>query len=80
MQEAAIEEYFKPIDKESQALMEMQLKGEEKTMIEMVKAMQQQALHEKLEAEKNAKGYHVDTNENDLDPASPAAPQEASMR
>ncbi|XP_007039702.2 PREDICTED: uncharacterized protein LOC18606177 isoform X1 [Theobroma cacao] len=52
--EAAIEEYFKPIDKEAEMLMKMQLEGEEKTMKEMVAAMQQQALLEKAEAEKIA--------------------------
>ncbi|PIN16705.1 hypothetical protein CDL12_10643 [Handroanthus impetiginosus] len=52
--EAAIEEYFKPIDKEAEFIMKMQLEGEEKTMREMVKAMQTQALLEKAEAEKTA--------------------------
>ncbi|KAL2242829.1 UNVERIFIED_CONTAM: hypothetical protein Sindi_0400900, partial [Sesamum indicum] len=46
-QEAAIEEYFKPIDKEAEYIMKMQLEGEEKTMREMMKAMQTQALLEK---------------------------------
>ncbi|KAI3455154.1 hypothetical protein Pfo_011817 [Paulownia fortunei] len=50
--EAAIEEYFKPIDKEAEFIMKMQLEGEEKTMREMMKAMQTQALLEKAEAEK----------------------------
>ncbi|KAL0318980.1 UNVERIFIED_CONTAM: hypothetical protein Sangu_2054200 [Sesamum angustifolium] len=45
--EAAIEEYFKPIDKEAEYIMKMQLEGEEKTMREMMKAMQTQALLEK---------------------------------
>ncbi|KAL0397200.1 UNVERIFIED_CONTAM: protein BONZAI 1 [Sesamum calycinum] len=51
-QEAAIEEYFKPIDKEAEIIMKMQLEGEEKTMREMMTAMQRQALLEKAEAEK----------------------------
>ncbi|KAL0380299.1 UNVERIFIED_CONTAM: hypothetical protein Sangu_0094200 [Sesamum angustifolium] len=50
--EAAIEEYFKPIDKEAEIIMKMQLEGEEKTMREMMTAMQRQALLEKAEAEK----------------------------
>lgn len=62
VQEGAIEEYFKPIDKEAQTIMDMQLKGEDKTMREMLKTMQQQALLEKLEAEKTAKVHHVDKN------------------
>ncbi|KAL7099449.1 hypothetical protein ACP275_09G085200 [Erythranthe tilingii] len=52
--EAAIEEYFKPVDKEAEFIMKMQLEGEEKTMKDMMKAMQTQALLEKAEAEKTA--------------------------
>ncbi|XP_022971857.1 uncharacterized protein LOC111470545 isoform X7 [Cucurbita maxima] len=48
--ESAIEEYFKPIDKEAEALMKVQLEGEERTMKNMVKVMQQQALFENAEA------------------------------
>ncbi|XP_022971852.1 uncharacterized protein LOC111470545 isoform X2 [Cucurbita maxima] len=47
--ESAIEEYFKPIDKEAEALMKVQLEGEERTMKNMVKVMQQQALFENAE-------------------------------
>ncbi|KAK6127830.1 hypothetical protein DH2020_038432 [Rehmannia glutinosa] len=54
-QEAAIEEYFKPIDKEAELIMKTQLEGEEKSMREMVMAMQRQALLEKVEAEKKCK-------------------------
>ncbi|RXH97164.1 hypothetical protein DVH24_035832 [Malus domestica] len=53
-QEAQIEEYFKPIDKEAEMIMKTQLEGEERTMKEMMKAMHQQALLEKTEAEKEA--------------------------
>eukprot|EP00268_Persea_americana_P039780 TRINITY_DN3941_c0_g2_i2.p1 TRINITY_DN3941_c0_g2~~TRINITY_DN3941_c0_g2_i2.p1 ORF type:complete len:154 (+),score=52.43 TRINITY_DN3941_c0_g2_i2:422-883(+) len=60
--EAAIEEYFKPIDKEAQIIMNMQLEGEEKTMKEMMKAMQEQALLEKASAEKMAKMSSADAN------------------
>ncbi|KAL3835414.1 hypothetical protein ACJIZ3_010150 [Penstemon smallii] len=52
--EAAIEEYFKPIDKEAEYILKAQLEGEEKTMKQMMKAMQTQALFEKAEAEKAA--------------------------
>ncbi|XP_012070090.1 uncharacterized protein LOC105632341 isoform X3 [Jatropha curcas] len=52
--EAAIEEYFKPIDKEAEIIMKMQLEGEDKSMKEMMKAMQTQATLEKAEAEKTA--------------------------
>ncbi|KAG7011487.1 hypothetical protein SDJN02_26393, partial [Cucurbita argyrosperma subsp. argyrosperma] len=49
--ESAIEEYFKPIDKEAETLMKVQLEGEERSMKNMVKVMQQQ-LFEKAEAGK----------------------------
>nr|XP_010930865.1 uncharacterized protein LOC105051920 [Elaeis guineensis]XP_010930866.1 uncharacterized protein LOC105051920 [Elaeis guineensis]XP_010930867.1 uncharacterized protein LOC105051920 [Elaeis guineensis]XP_010930868.1 uncharacterized protein LOC105051920 [Elaeis guineensis] len=42
--EAAIEEYFKPIDKNAEIIMNMQLEKEEKQMKEMVKAMHEQAM------------------------------------
>ncbi|XP_057767698.1 uncharacterized protein LOC130987982 [Salvia miltiorrhiza] len=53
--EAAIEDYFKPIDKEAEMIMKAQLEGEEKTMKMMVATMQRQALLEKAEAEADAK-------------------------
>ncbi|XP_030471135.1 uncharacterized protein LOC115689271 [Syzygium oleosum] len=60
--ESAIEEYFKPIDKQAEAIMKMQLEGEERTMKEMVKTMQRQALHEREDLDKltNAKCADVD--------------------
>ncbi|KAJ8644803.1 hypothetical protein MRB53_006551 [Persea americana] len=60
--EATIEEYFKPIDREAQIIMNMQLEGEEKTMREMMKAMQEQAVLEKAAAEKMAKMSSADAN------------------
>lgn len=50
--ESAIEEYFKPIDKEAETIMKIQLDGEEKRAREMVKRMQAQALLEQAEAER----------------------------
>ncbi|XP_042954037.1 uncharacterized protein LOC122290431 isoform X2 [Carya illinoinensis] len=58
--EAAIEEYFKPIDKEAEILMKMKLEGEEKTLKEMMKTMHQQASLEKGEAEKNSTIHQAD--------------------
>lgn len=52
--EAAIEEYFKPIDKEAEMIMKAQLEGEERSMREMMATMQRQALLEKEEAEADA--------------------------
>ncbi|XP_058114958.1 uncharacterized protein LOC131257978 [Magnolia sinica] len=68
--EAAIEEYFKPIDKEAQIIMNIQLEGEEKTMREMMKAMQEQALLEKAAAENIAKAGISDGNHHNQDTAS----------
>lgn len=79
LQEAAIEEYFKPLDKEAERIMKVQLEGEEKRMREMMSAMQQQALLEKAEAEKNAKVHSVDTEVSDKDLESSAA-QQANVR
>lgn len=59
--------------------MKMQLEGEEKTMREMMKAMQQQALLEKTESNKNVKVHDVDTNQNQ-DPSSSTAPHQAQIR
>ncbi|CAA0806840.1 Unknown protein [Striga hermonthica] len=58
--EAAIEEHFKPIDKEAEIIMKTQLEGEEKSMREMVMAMQRQALLEQAEAERiaNSRNYN----------------------
>ncbi|KAK4748508.1 hypothetical protein SAY87_015094 [Trapa incisa] len=50
--EAAIEELFKPIDKQAEMIMKMQLEGEERRMKDMMKAMQQQTLLEKEKMEK----------------------------
>ena len=48
MQEASFEDYFKPIDKQAEFIMNKQLEGEEKSM----KVMQTRALLEKHEAGK----------------------------
>lgn len=60
--ESAIEDYFKPIDKQAEAIMKMQLEGEERTMKEMVRTMQRQALLEREDLDKlaNAKCADVD--------------------
>lgn len=52
--EVAINEYFKPVDKQAEMIVEMQLQEEEKTMKQMMQAMKAQALLDKEEAEKNA--------------------------
>ncbi|XP_058009484.1 uncharacterized protein LOC110647825 isoform X2 [Hevea brasiliensis] len=79
--EAAIEEYFKPIDKEAEIIMKMQLEGEEKTMKEMMKAMQTQALLERAEAEKSVNSHHEDKNQQSQQmDSSTSAKQHAQMR
>ncbi|PON97869.1 IIIB transcription factor [Trema orientale] len=77
--EAAIEDYFKPIDKEAESIMKVQLEGEEKTMREMMTAMQQQALLEKAEAERNAKVHNEDTKASNQDSETSGSHQ-AQMR
>ncbi|TYH40558.1 hypothetical protein ES332_D12G255200v1 [Gossypium tomentosum] len=78
--EAAIEEYFKPIDKEVETIMKIQLDGEEKTMKEMMATMQRQALLEKMEAEKIANTHQPDTNQGNHDATTSSRSQDAQMR
>ncbi|KAA3460293.1 brain acid soluble protein 1-like protein [Gossypium australe] len=78
--EAAIEEYFKPIDKEVETIMKIQLDGEEKTMKEMMATMQRQALLEKMEAEKIAITRQPDANQGNQDATTSSRSQDAQMR
>ncbi|CAL9110020.1 uncharacterized protein LOC135588564 isoform X2 [Musa acuminata AAA Group] len=50
--EAAIEEYFKPIDKSAEIIMNMQLQKDEKQAKEMLKVMQEQAMIQREMAQK----------------------------
>ncbi|XWS62052.1 hypothetical protein CRYUN_Cryun07bG0177900 [Craigia yunnanensis] len=77
--EASIEEYFKPIDKEAEMIMKIQLDGEEKTMKEMMATMQKQALLEKAEAEKIANTHQPEPNQSNQD-ATSSSSQHAQMR
>ncbi|AES72152.1 hypothetical protein MtrunA17_Chr3g0123561 [Medicago truncatula] len=61
--EVAIEEYFKPLDKEAEILMTMQLQGEEKTSEMMMKALQEQAMRQQVETEKSASMHQTDNIE-----------------
>mgnify|MGYP004705695391 CR=1 FL=1 len=79
LQEAAIEDYFKPIDKQADIIMKMQLEGEERKMKDMMRAMQQQALLEKAEAEKTAPGQTTDINQQ-TEEKQPAKPSHAELR
>ncbi|KAE9593833.1 hypothetical protein Lal_00036518 [Lupinus albus] len=52
--EAAIEEYFKPLDGEAEIIMKMQLEREEQTSHMMMNALEEQAALQAAEAERNA--------------------------
>ncbi|BAT97160.1 hypothetical protein LR48_Vigan11g133100 [Vigna angularis] len=65
--EAAIEDYFKPLDNEAEIIMKMQLQGEERTSEMMMKALEKQASLQQVEAEKNAIMHKVDNSEANLD-------------
>lgn len=81
VQEAAIEEYFKPIDKDAEIIMKMQLEGEEKSMKEMMKVMQTQTLLERAEAEKGANSHNLDTNQHSRETdSSSSTKQHAQIR
>ncbi|GAA0154612.1 hypothetical protein LIER_37924 [Lithospermum erythrorhizon] len=58
--EVAIEKYFNSVDKDAEMIMEVQLKEEEKSMKEMMKIMQKQALLEKTEAEVISDKHNAD--------------------
>ncbi|XP_039022590.1 uncharacterized protein LOC120155084 isoform X2 [Hibiscus syriacus] len=78
--EAAIEEYFKPIDKEAETIMKIQLDGEEKTMKQMMATMQREAFLEKMEAEKMANICQQDVNQSNQDATTLSSSQHAQMR
>ncbi|KAK3023232.1 hypothetical protein RJ639_043344 [Escallonia herrerae] len=61
--EAAIDKYFKPLDKEAEMIVKMQLEGEEKRMKDMMQAMQKQALLERAEAERIANVQSVEAKQ-----------------
>lgn len=53
--ETAINEYFKPVDKQAEMIVDMQLQEEEKTMKQMMQAMKLQALEKEMEKNANLK-------------------------
>ncbi|KAK7286813.1 hypothetical protein RJT34_22076 [Clitoria ternatea] len=61
--EAAIEEYFKPLDQEAEIIMKMQVQKEERTSEMMMKALEEQASLQKVEAEKVSSTPQVDHSE-----------------
>ncbi|CAH9086593.1 unnamed protein product [Cuscuta europaea] len=67
--ESQINEYFKPIEKEAEIIMDMQLEREATTMTDMMAEMHRQALLQQIEAEKKKatqnleKSKHLQENE-----------------
>lgn len=55
VQEAQIEDYFKPIDKQAGTIMEVQLESEKKTMGTMMNATQAETIRKIEEAERLAR-------------------------
>lgn len=68
--EAAIDDYFKPINTEAEAIVKMQLEGEENRTKEMMNILQKQAFLEKHQAQKLLSAENVVTNKHDQDKAS----------
>ncbi|XP_049361881.1 uncharacterized protein LOC125826573 [Solanum verrucosum] len=60
--ETAITDYFKPLDQQAEEVVKMQLKGDEKRKDEMMEAMQNQALVEMAQAEKQKNMQMLNTN------------------
>ncbi|MED6174744.1 hypothetical protein PIB30_071953 [Stylosanthes scabra] len=58
--EGTIEEYFKPLDKKAEAVMKMQLEGEERNSNMMIEALQQHATLKQARTEKIAKMQQID--------------------
>ncbi|KAK9155526.1 hypothetical protein Sjap_003006 [Stephania japonica] len=68
--EIAIQEYFKPFDKQAEVIMNTQLNAEEKNMREMVKIMHEQALQEKIAQESMSNSCSADVEQNKQDKSS----------
>lgn len=68
--EAAIDDYFKPINMEAEAIVKMQLEGEENRTKEMMNILQKQAFLEKHQAQKLLSAENVVTSKHDQDKAS----------
>ncbi|TMW97364.1 uncharacterized protein [Solanum lycopersicum] len=68
--EAAVDDYFKPINMEAEKIVKMQLEGEENRTKDMMNILQKQAFLERLQAEKLISAETVGTNKHDQDKAS----------
>uniref|UniRef100_A0A0E0P9B5 Uncharacterized protein n=2 Tax=Oryza rufipogon TaxID=4529 RepID=A0A0E0P9B5_ORYRU len=61
--ETAIDEYFKPIDKNAKIIMDMQLEKEEKQIKEMTKVMQDQIAMQREIASKRAQATAIESKD-----------------
>ncbi|XP_015077624.1 uncharacterized protein LOC107021467 [Solanum pennellii] len=68
--EAAVDDYFKPINMEAEKIVKMQLEGEENRTKDMMNILQKQAFLERLQAEKLISAETVGKNKHDQDKAS----------
>uniref|UniRef100_A0A0E0KQT2 Uncharacterized protein n=1 Tax=Oryza punctata TaxID=4537 RepID=A0A0E0KQT2_ORYPU len=81
--ETAIDEYFKPIDKNAKIIMDMQLEKEEKQIKEMTKVMQDQIAMQREIASKRAQAIAMeskDTQTQTSDKIAEGPPKEETMK
>ncbi|XP_052151052.1 uncharacterized protein LOC127769507 [Oryza glaberrima] len=81
--ETAIDEYFKPIDKNAKIIMDMQLEKEEKQIKEMTKVMQDQIAMQREIASKRAQATAIeskDTQTQTSDKIAEGLPKEETMK
>ncbi|XP_057458550.1 uncharacterized protein LOC130749245 [Lotus japonicus] len=78
--EVAIEEYFKPLDKEAEIIMQMQLQREEKTSEMMMSALEQQALLKNDEAGKTADNASTNLKESEIMMKMPIGEEENTLK
>ncbi|KAL8200798.1 hypothetical protein R6Q57_012137 [Mikania cordata] len=75
--EAAINEYFKPVDKQAEMIVEMKLQEEEKTMKQMMQAMKAQAL---LDQQETGKYANLNSAEKKQETADDISKEQAGIR
>ncbi|CAI0397108.1 unnamed protein product [Linum tenue] len=79
--EAAIDDYFKPINTQAEILMKQQLEGEEQTMTEMMKVLETKAMIEEAQAHKpSSKVDQISPSETHSQETESPTKQEAQMR
>ncbi|CAL1365984.1 unnamed protein product [Linum trigynum] len=78
--EAAIDDYFKPINTQAEILMKQQLEGEEQTMTEMMKVLETKAMIEEAQTHKPSKVDQISASETHSQETESPTKQEAQMR